>query len=130
MLPAPISPSALFVHIFPLLGAFTRTHMLLPSEFAATLLPSEFVAVLAVGLFNPLLGGEKILRVSGQKAACYNVAQVTSIHPVLTNGNKSHGNYTAVNPGNYASHFECTVAGFLAVLCNEIIQKPMDLSSK
>ena len=83
---------------FPLLGAFPPTHALLPSEFAA---------VLAVGLFNLLLGGEKSLRVLGQKASCYNVTQVTSKHPVLTNGNTSHGNYTAVNPGNYASHFEC-----------------------
>lgn len=67
----------------PLLGTFPPMH---------TLLPSEFAAAVTVGLFNPLLGGEKSPRVSGQKASCYNVTQVTSVQPVLTNGNKSHGN--------------------------------------
>lgn len=52
VLPAPVSPSALFVHNFPPSWCF-------PSHAHA--LTSEAAAGLALGLFNPLSGGENSL---------------------------------------------------------------------
>lgn len=98
-----------YLCIFPLLGTFPPTH---------TLLPTEFAAVLAEGLFDPVSGGDKSRRVSGQKASCSNVTPVTSEHPVRTNGSKPHGNQTAANPGNYASRFQCSTAHFVGILCS------------
>lgn len=97
-----------YLPLFPV-PSHTQTH------------PPWSAAVLTEGSFSSLWS-EKSMRVSGQKTLCHNVTNVTSVQPVLTNGNKSYGNYTAVSPGNYASHCECTVAGSLAILCNEIIQ--------
>lgn len=96
-------------------------------------LPSGFAAVLAVGMFYPLLGSEKCLQVPGGKPRV-TMSLRSPIHPLVAIGNKSHGNEAAVNPGNYAPHFECTVAELLLILhakgVQRASQKAMHLNSK